>query len=632
MIDQFVKRCRAATSAVYLGEGRIMCSVLGGPRMIVDAADIGISPNLACDGYWEPGISTAMSAALRPGMVAVDIGANLGYFTLLMAGRVGARGRVISVEANPALAGFLGETIAVNRLGRQVTLHNHAVSDRAGELDFFIFPDRNLNSGILLDEWRDRVLPENIHRVKAVTGDSLLSRLTRVDLIKIDVEGAEHMVWRGLRETLRRNPDITVMLEHNASRHTETGSLIEMIEEDGFRLREVGADGYVVDVAREALLDRQDVEDHMLFLRRDGGRTVHAGASTGRHQDPAWQQVLDFVDRNQFAARTIVRPVEMDPVLPGAIPYAEAPARPWSGIECVVLHKGWIGQLPQTWLETMIRDFVPAFANPVFVVYARFRLDRDYGEEHVGAFLEQVPRAAAAADQSGRSPRPMLVHLGEGRLLCRDISHRKLVIASRPGPILRDMADGDDIVGRLRAAIAPAVAGAHFVVDNDAGGGLFILAVREVVDGDALFFVAEDDPLLYSCARMTVDLGSILWRTTFATRNTDLLHRQHKLRHKEPAWDPRTKADVVHFDIDAAAFADTGRLKTYLKDRGLPNLVVTADLAGRPQTDRSARWKAAWQVLHALKYSLEGDSGSLVTAEDRPIGARVALAMAPGRS
>jgi FkbM family methyltransferase len=268
MIDDFIARCRRGARATYLGEGRIACRALGRYDLVVDAGDIGMTPNIVCDGFWEPGISVVLERLLKPGMTAVDIGANVGYFSLLMASRVGPDGRVVSIEANPAMAALLRETIAINGLEAAVTMHNVAAADQAGELDFYIIPDRNLNGCILLDEWKGRVDPARLSRVRAATADDILADAGPIDLIKIDVEGAEHLVWKGLRRTLERNPEIVVVLEYNAARHSEAGPLAATIEADGFPLRFIAPDGSVAPVEREALLDPGSIADWMLFLKR----------------------------------------------------------------------------------------------------------------------------------------------------------------------------------------------------------------------------------------------------------------------------------------------------------------------------------------------------------------------------
>lgn len=268
MIDEFMSRCRRQAWATYLGNGRIACRALGRYNLIVDANDIGMTPNIVCDGYWEPGISVVFENVLKPGMTAVDIGANVGYFTLLMASRVAPAGRVVSIEANPTLAELLGESIRMNGLEEMVTVHNTAVADRAREVDFYITPDRNLNGCIMQDEWRTAIDPKYLRKVDAVAPDDLLAGIGRVDIVKIDVEGAEHLVWKGLERTLADNRDIIVILEYNYARHSAAGELVLMVESQGFPLRFIDPAGAIRPVEREALFDAGNVDDWMLFLKR----------------------------------------------------------------------------------------------------------------------------------------------------------------------------------------------------------------------------------------------------------------------------------------------------------------------------------------------------------------------------
>jgi FkbM family methyltransferase len=268
MIEAFIDRCRGDAWGVYMGDGRIACRALARYNLLVDADDIGLTPNLVCDGFWEPHVSVVIERYTKPGMTAVDIGANVGYFSLLMASVAGPTGKVVSIEANPAMAGLLRQTIAMNGLERRIELHNVAAADKPGELDFYVTADRNLNGCILLDEWRERVDPALIRRVPAVAPDDLLAAEEKVDIVKVDVEGGEHLVWRGLERTLRRQREIVVVLEYNYMRHSRAGSLIPMIEAQGFPLRYIDFDGRILPIDRQALFDRGSTADRMLFLKR----------------------------------------------------------------------------------------------------------------------------------------------------------------------------------------------------------------------------------------------------------------------------------------------------------------------------------------------------------------------------
>jgi FkbM family methyltransferase len=105
---------RATCRTVYLGEHEALTRILGRYKMYVDTRDIGIASHLMMEGYWEMWVTEAMMRLLRRGAVVADVGANLGYFTLLMADLTGAEGHVLSFEPNPELARRLRKSIDVN--------------------------------------------------------------------------------------------------------------------------------------------------------------------------------------------------------------------------------------------------------------------------------------------------------------------------------------------------------------------------------------------------------------------------------------------------------------------------------------------------------------------------------------
>src|SRR5688572_23436882 len=92
--------CQASQTA-YMGDNTAIVRVLGKYIMWVDTTDIGITPHLSLNGYWESWITLAMARVLQPGWTCIDVGANHGYYTLIMADAVGPSGKVISIEPNP---------------------------------------------------------------------------------------------------------------------------------------------------------------------------------------------------------------------------------------------------------------------------------------------------------------------------------------------------------------------------------------------------------------------------------------------------------------------------------------------------------------------------------------------------
>ncbi len=104
--------------------------------------------------------------------------------------------------------------------------------------------------------------------VETVTVDALTREWPRVDLIKIDVEGAEEDVWQGMQRTIEQNPGLVVILELNVDRYEDPRKFLEAIELAGFRLRYIDFDAGVKDVTIDQLLRRQVGQDWMLYLAR----------------------------------------------------------------------------------------------------------------------------------------------------------------------------------------------------------------------------------------------------------------------------------------------------------------------------------------------------------------------------
>jgi len=147
---------------------------------------------------WNPIEYEAFRAVLRPGDVALDVGANVGPYTVLFGQWVGAAGRVMAFEPAPAAFRGLERQVALNRLTRIVELHRAAVSDAVGEAEFVSDGSAGTNhlTGRAGGEGhRIRVPTTTIDAVCAERG-------VRPRLVKIDVEGAELAVLRGARATL----------------------------------------------------------------------------------------------------------------------------------------------------------------------------------------------------------------------------------------------------------------------------------------------------------------------------------------------------------------------------------------------------------------------------------------------
>ena len=257
---------RRESRAVFIGEGTVLCRVLGSYFLYAEAEDVGIAPHFALNGYWEANVTLALARAVKPGSWCLDVGANHGYYTLVLAGGTGPGGHVTAIEPNPRSIELMRRTLEVNGFLGYVDIVSNAVTDKPGdEVSFYIPPHRGMNALIVEAGAAD---PAGA-TIQATTEtiDGLTQGWPRVDVVKIDVEGAEEAVWRGMQRVLTENPEITVVLEVNAARYENPDALLGEIESAGFGLRYIDMDGEPRRVERAAVTGTS--RDWMLYLKRD---------------------------------------------------------------------------------------------------------------------------------------------------------------------------------------------------------------------------------------------------------------------------------------------------------------------------------------------------------------------------
>lgn len=164
-------------------------------------------------GTYEPEVVRAIQRVVRPGWVAVDVGANIGYFTLLLAKLVGPEGRVIAFEPLPENLQVLQENIALNAY-QSVTLEPRAVMEKPGAVRLYREREALLTGTASTVHGQGSGL-----EVPATSLDVYLRAAgERADFVKIDVEGAEEAVLSGMKRVLAEDrPIVLVELHDNPS-------------------------------------------------------------------------------------------------------------------------------------------------------------------------------------------------------------------------------------------------------------------------------------------------------------------------------------------------------------------------------------------------------------------------------
>jgi FkbM family methyltransferase len=161
------------------------------------------------NGTYEREQTALFEQLIRPGDTVLDVGANIGYYTLLAAVLVGPTGRVHSFEPEPRNAGFLRRHAEINRM-RRVTVQQAAVSDRAGTARFDF--GSGSGTGHLADAGALEVRTLRLDDYCAEHG-------LAPSAVKIDVEGAEMSVLQGARGMLERHRPVVFLSTHGAEVH-----------------------------------------------------------------------------------------------------------------------------------------------------------------------------------------------------------------------------------------------------------------------------------------------------------------------------------------------------------------------------------------------------------------------------
>lgn len=208
-----------------------------GARFACDSRDL-IQRYISLYGVWEPHMTRWLRSRLAPGDTFIDVGANIGYFAILGSRLVGGTGRVVAIEASPAFHDRVLRHVRINGCHNVRTV-NEAVSDSHRKLTFVLASSNNMGANSIVPydgpaessfEMAARPLPEILDE----------DELATARVIKIDVEGAEGGVMRGLAPALGRlRPDVEIAVEATPDRMSQLGDsideLMDTMARHGFR-------------------------------------------------------------------------------------------------------------------------------------------------------------------------------------------------------------------------------------------------------------------------------------------------------------------------------------------------------------------------------------------------------------
>ncbi len=202
--------------------------------MLVNPNDQYISRNLMAYGEWEPHIRQVLQSLIKPGMIVMDIGANIGAHTLLMSNLAGDTGKVIAFEPCKLNHDILVHNCILNKC-KNTLVYKYGCGDKNKSM----YIDSKWSQSVKEDNYGCVMLNSDQHNkndecIEIITVDTL--NLPKLDVVKIDAEEMEDKVLRGMKQTLERcKPQMIVEIhEHDVKK------VSEILNEYNYKLTFIG--------------------------------------------------------------------------------------------------------------------------------------------------------------------------------------------------------------------------------------------------------------------------------------------------------------------------------------------------------------------------------------------------------
>ena len=222
-------------------------------RLLLDLNDCGISRQLMIRADREPEHSFVLERELKPGMVVLDVGANLGFYAISSAKLVGPSGKVYAVEPHPLNYWLLQQNVLLNNLASIVETHKVAIASVSGKTDLFLSDKANWHTLCSHEFVRDPLWRRHYKDSLPVTAISLwdfTKERRAVDLVRMDLEGFEVAVLRGILPYIATNHFRAKILfeTHPEFYHDAQNNMREVLSEllltCGYHVKYIMSDGH----------------------------------------------------------------------------------------------------------------------------------------------------------------------------------------------------------------------------------------------------------------------------------------------------------------------------------------------------------------------------------------------------
>ncbi|MDR6999291.1 FkbM family methyltransferase [Neobacillus niacini] len=196
----------------------MLVSTAWGGKLIVPSEDLSLTPELMTKGQIEVPLTNFFIKSVKPGDRVIDVGANVGYYSVLLGFLAGSTGKLFAYEANPYLYGYLMDNLSLNYLHDRTTTLNLAVHSQTSTISFFQCKKYLGNSSIYQHAatYKKHYVDE-IEKIEVSTAvlDKDFKNVDQIDYLKIDIEGGEFHAFKGMSELIVSGRLKTIVFELN---------------------------------------------------------------------------------------------------------------------------------------------------------------------------------------------------------------------------------------------------------------------------------------------------------------------------------------------------------------------------------------------------------------------------------
>lgn len=221
---------------LYLKKGNIVDT--NGYTLKIIPNDKGISTELRVFKTHEPLATELLRKELKDGMVCIDMGSNIGYYAILESKLVGNSGKVIGFEPAPMNFIYLNHNVAANKLSN-IETYNTAIGDTDGYVNFLIREQSN-SCRVVFSQATNQLDGIATIKVPVKTLDTFIQerQITKVDFIRMDLDGYEYKAYQGMINTIKRfKPALMMEIHPEFMGQDKTLQLLKNLQNDGYEIR-----------------------------------------------------------------------------------------------------------------------------------------------------------------------------------------------------------------------------------------------------------------------------------------------------------------------------------------------------------------------------------------------------------